>query len=302
MRIPVFYMPEMVASDNTSFSHSAGKPVEVVDSWLKAFGDRIEVCEFPPATREQLHAVHNPRFVDEVLACRASNGFGNRLPSVAASLPYTSGSMLAAAREAVENGKVACSTSSGFHHASYDNCFGFCTFNGLMVAAKALLDDKRAESIGILDYDAHWGNGTDAICKKLFDLDSASPRLFKQVAVLDDSVIHSHFQRKVVHRTSNAHMSGPAFLDSIEDDFSAMRECDLILYQAGADMHCDDPVGGFTGCTTTVLRQRDARVFELAKLNQTPIAWNLAGGYQTPLRKVLDIHDNTMRECIEKFG
>ena len=26
-----------------------------------------------------------------------------------------------------------------------------------------------------------------------------------------------------------------------------------------------------------------------------PVAWNLAGGYQNPLRKVLDIHDNTLR-------
>ena len=26
-----------------------------------------------------------------------------------------------------------------------------------------------------------------------------------------------------------------------------------------------------------------------------PVAWNLAGGYQAPIRKVLDIHDNTAR-------
>ena len=32
-----------------------------------------------------------------------------------------------------------------------------------------------------------------------------------------------------------------------------------------------------------------------------PIAWNLAGGYQQPLRKVLDIHDHTLRECMAVF-
>jgi hypothetical protein len=26
-----------------------------------------------------------------------------------------------------------------------------------------------------------------------------------------------------------------------------------------------------------------------------PVAWNLAGGYQSPPRKVLEIHDGTMR-------
>ena len=33
-----------------------------------------------------------------------------------------------------------------------------------------------------------------------------------------------------------------------------------------------------------------------------PLAWNLAGGYQTNLRKVLDIHDNTMLECLNAFA
>jgi hypothetical protein len=33
-----------------------------------------------------------------------------------------------------------------------------------------------------------------------------------------------------------------------------------------------------------------------------PVAWNLAGGYQTPLRKVLDVHDATMRACLEVYG
>ncbi len=33
-----------------------------------------------------------------------------------------------------------------------------------------------------------------------------------------------------------------------------------------------------------------------------PVAWNLAGGYQNPLRRVLDIHDNTMLECMSAFG
>ena len=43
---------------------------------------------------------------------------------------------------------------------------------------------------------------------------------------------------------------------------------------------------------------RDRMVFEgLRKLN-IPIAWNLAGGYQTPIQKVLDIHTGTLLECL----
>ena len=28
-----------------------------------------------------------------------------------------------------------------------------------------------------------------------------------------------------------------------------------------------------------------------------PVAWNLAGGYQTPLSKVITIHENSFRAC-----
>ncbi len=78
-----------------------------------------------------------------------------------------------------------------------------------------------------------------------------------------------------------------------------MADCGLILYQAGADPHIDDPLGGWL--TNAQLARRDSRVCAHAKRRGIPIAWNLAGGYQTPLQKVLDIHDNTMRECSQIF-
>jgi hypothetical protein len=31
------------------------------------------------------------------------------------------------------------------------------------------------------------------------------------------------------------------------------------------------------------------------------VAWNLAGGYQSPLSKVIAIHDHTMLECLAAF-
>ena len=43
--------------------------------------------------------------------------------------------------------------------------------------------------------------------------------------------------------------------------------------------------------------RRHHRLIATAATLGLPVAWNLAGGYQTPLRKVLDIHDNTMTEC-----
>jgi len=76
------------------------------------------------------------------------------------------------------------------------------------------------------------------------------------------------------------------------------------LYAAGADPHIEDPLGGWL--TTHQLAERDRLVFEMAHERRIPVAWNLAGGYQSPLRRVLDIHDNTMVACaaayIRNFG
>ena len=53
--------------------------------------------------------------------------------------------------------------------------------------------------------------------------------------------------------------------------------------------------------TDEQLAMRDRIVFEHCASRQLPVAWNLAGGYQEPLRKVLDIHDRTLRECLRVY-
>ena len=82
-----------------------------------------------------------------------------------------------------------------------------------------------------------------------------------------------------------------------------MRDCDVILYQAGVDPHVNDPLGGFL--TNEKLRVRDQRVFMVAVYLDVPIAWNLAGGYQEQsdgsIKAVLTIHYYTMQECCKMY-
>jgi acetoin utilization deacetylase AcuC-like enzyme len=74
----------------------------------------------------------------------------------------------------------------------------------------------------------------------------------------------------------------------------------LVLYQAGADVHVDDPLGGVL--TTEQMIERDRIVFDAARVSETPIAWDLARGYQEPLAKVVGLHVNTLRECVKAFA
>src|SRR5947207_187360 len=58
---------------------------------------------------------------------------------------------------------VSAALVSGFHHAHADHGEGFCTFNGLIVAAEALKACGEIKSIAILDLDLHYGNGTASL-------------------------------------------------------------------------------------------------------------------------------------------
>jgi acetoin utilization deacetylase AcuC-like enzyme len=270
--IPVYFSPAMQAKVE-SLSPSAHKPLAAVESW-KALGIPISIIAPTPVTREEFARAHDRKHVDDILDCRALNGFYTKAADVAASLPYTSGAMLCAAREAIRNKHVGVAPTCGFHHAGYAKADAFCTFNGLMVAALALKAEGLAQRVGILDFDMHYGDGTENI-----------------IQTLGADFVRHYTSAEDYHAVSQA----GEFLAKIPDLVGAMKDCDVVLHQTGADPHIDDPLGGWL--TTAQLAERDRIVFETARKLSIPVAWNLAGGYQKPLRKVLDIHDNTMRAC-----
>lgn len=273
----VYYSPTMLGPPQ-EHSPSAHKPRRVVESWL-AMAPDLELIEPPPVTVEQLCLAHDPEFVTGVISGRRQNGFGNTSRELAASLPYTSGAMLAAARAAIAGRTATIAPCSGFHHAHYALARGFCTFNGLMVTARVLLNEGRAHRVGILDADMHYGDGTDDILERTGE-------------------------GRVEHCTIGRHYTEPeqaeGFLERLPMMLRRFEGCDVLLYQAGADPHIDDPLGGWL--SNAQLAQRDRIVFDHCAARGLPIAWNLAGGYQTPLRKVLDIHDATLRMCLAAYG
>lgn len=282
MKLPVFYSPNMVATPD-SYSPSAAKPARVVAHW-QSLGLPIELHEPTPVTEVDFFRAHDRTYVRDVLSCRESNGFGDRSAGVARSLPWTSGAMLSAARHVLRNGGVACAPCSGFHHAGYAYGGGFCTFNGLMVTACALLAVDRVKSVGILDCDMHYGDGTDDILRRL-----------------DLRARVRHFTAGAEYRRRD---QAEGFLALLPDLVRSMRECSVILYQAGADPHVNDPLGGWLD--DAQLQRRDELVFRAARDLNVPIVWNLAGGYQRDehggIAPVLAIHAATARAAIATSG
>ena len=76
------------------------------------------------------------------------------------------------------------------------------------------------------------------------------------------------------------------------------KNCDVVLYQSGADPHIDDPPGGIL--TTAQMVARDRTIFE--RLGHLALVWNLAGGYQEvageteaeQIEPVLELHRETV--------
>jgi acetoin utilization deacetylase AcuC-like enzyme len=130
----VFWNNLAVPPHVDSYSPSWKKPRLFVEALSKA-GISHDLQEAAPVTREDLAKVHAGSYVDGMLSGRIANGFDTRDLATAQSLLYTNGIMLEAAKAACE-GVSSCAPVSGFHHACYASAGGFCTFNGLALAAK----------------------------------------------------------------------------------------------------------------------------------------------------------------------
>jgi len=224
---------------------------------------------------EDLHRVHDRRYVDGVFLGEISNGFDNRDAEINRSILASNSNFVAAARRAMTEG-VACSATQGFHHAGYDSGYGYCTFNGLMLAARLLLDEGAVNRVLIIDGDGHHGDGTDDIIEKLG---------------LSDRV-RNLTSRSMGARYDLGGLGSAADWKAYTDDLIREFEPGIIMYQAGADAWVDDPYGaGYLNLLD--MKRRDLGIMTAAKVAGIPLVWNLAGGYSQPMQKVIDIHLST---------
>lgn len=226
-----------------------------------------EVLYVAPASAEDLFLAHDPSYVRDLLAGRAENGFGTADERVTQHALHSVGAMVTAARSALRH-KVAFAPVSGFHHAHYAYAQGYCTFNGLIVAAMKMVEENLAKRILILDGDAHWGDGTADIIRQ------------KGYADHIENVDYRDLEAAI----------------DVAKLFAAKP--DLVLYQAGADAHEDDSYGA--GYLDDIAwRRRDNLVFHLAQGYGVPIAWNLAGGYNGD--KTISLHMSTFESAVQVY-
>ena len=288
--VRVYYSPAYVGSGHAF--DTTRKARWIADSLSESPVPGIELAAPEPLTREQAAEVHDPDYVRAVETglprdLAETQGFvwdPGLWPMVLAS----NGGAVAAALAALQQG-VAGSLSSGLHHARRGSGAGFCTFNGLVIAARAALA-AGAGAVLILDLDAHCGGGTAALIQD-------DPQLWQIDVSVNGYDGYSSSGRVCLDIVRQGADYLPAVRRGLDEADRRGPRFGLCLYNAGVDPHEDCSEGGMPGITREVLAARERMVFDWCSSRELPIAFVLAGGYIGPQLdegRLVDLHRLTL--------
>jgi acetoin utilization protein AcuC len=134
----------------------------------------VAVTPSQPATDEILHQVHEPRYVEAVRAASGrppvpdlAHGLGTEDVPVFPGMHDASAAIAGGSRAAalaVWSGQAehAVNFAGGLHHAMPDRASGFCVYNDVALAIRAL-KGEGARRVAYVDVDVHHGDGVERI-------------------------------------------------------------------------------------------------------------------------------------------
>lgn len=255
--------------------HSFSKYALVMDI-LRGNSDLVEHCP-EPAPRRWLEAAHDPQYVSQVLGCAVPRDIERRIgfaitDDVAQRAQLSPGGTWLAARLALEHG-FAANAAGGSHHALPSTGAGFCVFNDLAVAALRLTGEGTAARILIVDLDVHQGDGTATVLAGHDTIMTLSLHAAKNFPVRK--------ARSTMDVELPDGLNDDAYMSALKPALDIMvdrAKPDLILYQAGVDVHRDDRLGRLK-LSDDGLRRRDEMVAGKALECGIPIASTMGGGY-----------------------
>ncbi len=290
----VFYSP--VFLEHKTRGYHPENPLRVsVPAQLLSFIEGIHI-QAPTTTPTQALAavlkIHEPAYVQEIQALSLRGGGALDADTYTNAATYdvcllATAAWMDSARATLGGGAGGDSRRPSFaltrppgHHALRGQGMGFCVFNFAVVAARYALDELGCKKVAILDWDAHHGNGNEALIRDQAQMCYAS---FHQTDAFPmtglDPADHGALGN-ILDVPVPAYSDIKTYLPLLEDKVLPFLQAfgpDLVIVSAGYDSLADDPLAqlalGPGDFKTIVERLKD--VFGAEKL-----MFGLEGGYE----------------------
>ncbi len=191
------------------------------------------------ATETALRRAHLPAQIERVRAARHDfDADTPAYPGIFAHAARASGAASAVAQASLGGEAAFSLMRPPGHHATRDQAMGFCFFNHIAVAALDALA-QGAERVAIWDFDAHHGNGTEAIVAGHPQIVFASVHQFPGYPGTGTRSLGNLHNFPVAPYTARAQHAAV-----VERALAQLLEFqpDLLLVSAGFDAYAGDPI------------------------------------------------------------
>lgn len=289
MDLPLVYHPDYVAPLPAGHRFPMSKFRLLYDRLLASGIAQPEQFHYPERSpQEWIQLVHTPEYTQAYCEGTLDDKAQRRIglpwsPALVNRTCVAVGGTILTAQLALAHG-LACNTAGGTHHAFPNYGSGFCIFNDLAIAARTLQRLGLVQKVLIVDLDVHQGDGTAWIFQH-------DPNVFT-------FSMHCEINFPSTKRQSDLDVALP--LGMVDEDYLqtlaqylpdllAEVKPDLVLYDAGVDVHGGDRLGKLS-LTDNGLFCREMQVLGTCLAAGYPIACVIGGGYCDDLSALVDRH------------